>query len=1060
VGDADYWAFGGIIDWIQLDSQDPRITEPVVLAPTPMVIHKPTFATIVELTVRNSKNLYHVSYMGALLQELSLNVEQRDMLNGISFLTDLFEFLENEELAEGASRNNSDSQVVTEVQDPSSSQTVSLAEPGGNTSVYIEYLKLNPVKIKLNFLKGGEDDQEEISLHLVKRMVGKSTNSSHQRAQTLRFIVDIAMAVTSNISDAPIILNGMLLEHIYKPPDRIRDTVISHYFQSLMWQLAKFCNFDFLGNPVSFAKTLGTGLTEFFIEPYQGMLNASPGAFASGVLKGSRSLVQHTATGVFGAVESITDAVGSSAVQFIHLDAEFKQMRLRKTKLKCRNMFLRPFQDIGYGVVYGAIGIVRDPCTAYSDTKAEGCTGKTCAIIQGCGSGLVGLAAKPLVGVFDAVSHTAEFLSFTLDCIAATPRLRPIRRCRDSHIFGPGGRLLHFEPKIARGGSIMFDRNMGHTFGIVKVLRDVENQIKSSSGTETRSKTKEREERVITAEFIAKQQNEEYALVVTTKKLAILQRYRGYRHLEDETWDAVLTVDISKEITKKEREGSAFQHFNDRHGHIGELHLDKTNGATLHFRNRKVHTDASGRHKLIRIYFCAKMLSLNQWRCHWQRQLDSHKHTSTRPLDLRVKFLEECEDCAKLAEELKQYEHDLSLDNCGIISVGSWNLHSPEDCRKWAEERKQKFATKPVDAKDDAPEEDIFNTWMWKPPPKEEEFQDPSGQEPDFALTYRDQALSLHTKATEAYPKALLSSAMTPDEKWWTSKFRSGAVTVEELDSAREILAANEPDPKEYLEMHPAEEIEILRANMGGKSMDPGKAAQLKELMQIHVERRKTMYWDVSAEAPTDGLAGVAAAAPADIQTDAPAEIAASPGQGSTMSPLTATNSSLADNSFRDIENRLDHIESLLQSRMGPPSSPESESLSEQNATLRSQNDLLHNRILRLEELLREKDEGRLHHKEDEVEAAGAGAGAAAAEEALYESDAEMGIEAEREPAEAQPSTTFEINGKEGDEVGEKNGEEGTEEDEEGGDEEGWGGEEGEEVVVVEREVEERGLIE
>ena len=94
--------------------------------------------------------------------------------------------------------------VKTEVQDPSSSQTVSLAEPGGNTSVYIEYLKLNPVKIKLNFLKGGEDDQEEISLHLVKRMVGKSTNSSHQRAQTLRFIVDIAMAVTSNISTHPL----------------------------------------------------------------------------------------------------------------------------------------------------------------------------------------------------------------------------------------------------------------------------------------------------------------------------------------------------------------------------------------------------------------------------------------------------------------------------------------------------------------------------------------------------------------------------------------------------------------------------------------------------------------------------------------------------------------------------------------------------------------------------------------------------------------------------------------------------------------------------------------
>ncbi len=53
---------------------------------------------------------------------------------------------------------------------------------------------------------------------------------------------------------------------------------------------------DFLGNPISLLKNLGTGVYDFFHEPAMGLVS-SPRDFAVGITKGTSSLLKNTIYG-------------------------------------------------------------------------------------------------------------------------------------------------------------------------------------------------------------------------------------------------------------------------------------------------------------------------------------------------------------------------------------------------------------------------------------------------------------------------------------------------------------------------------------------------------------------------------------------------------------------------------------------------------------------------------------------------------------------------------------------------------------------------------------------
>ena len=123
-------------------------------------------------------------------------------------------------------------------------------------------------------------------------------------------LLEILLDHTTTISGAPIQLNTLEIEHIFKTREHIIGVLQAQYKLSLLKQIYKaVLSFDFMGSPISLISSLSTGVQDFFILPQQGLLE-SPGAFMQGLGQGTLSLVGNTTSGVFGTASKITTAAG------------------------------------------------------------------------------------------------------------------------------------------------------------------------------------------------------------------------------------------------------------------------------------------------------------------------------------------------------------------------------------------------------------------------------------------------------------------------------------------------------------------------------------------------------------------------------------------------------------------------------------------------------------------------------------------------------------------------------------------------------------------------------
>jgi hypothetical protein len=109
--------------------------------------------------------------------------------------------------------------------------------------------------------------------------------------------------------------------------------------------------------------------------------------------------------------------------------------------------FTRPFRDIENGLYGGIIGLVKVP---YNSAKRDGAYG----LVTGIPMGIVGLAAKPIVGVLDAVSHTTESMGDAVKVLTKETQV-PLRRRRLSNIFGVDGRVMAYSRTNALGTYIL-----------------------------------------------------------------------------------------------------------------------------------------------------------------------------------------------------------------------------------------------------------------------------------------------------------------------------------------------------------------------------------------------------------------------------------------------------------------------------------------------------------------------------------------------------------------------------------------------------------------------------
>ncbi len=96
---------------------------------------------------------------------------------------------------------------------------------------------------------------------------------------------------------------------------------------------------------------LGTGIQDFFYDPYQGIING-PIEAVSGMASGTKSLIQNTVEGTFGSVSKMFSS-WSKGMLFITDDPDFINRREEENLEKPSN----PIEGLGFGLYSTIAGV-------------------------------------------------------------------------------------------------------------------------------------------------------------------------------------------------------------------------------------------------------------------------------------------------------------------------------------------------------------------------------------------------------------------------------------------------------------------------------------------------------------------------------------------------------------------------------------------------------------------------------------------------------------------------------------------------------------------------------
>ncbi|KAF8453095.1 hypothetical protein BGX38DRAFT_1249760 [Terfezia claveryi] len=377
-----YQTLNLIVKWIQIDNQLYGGIFPIVLYPSvvqktgsEMEVH-PSIHSSITRVKNDSYGVYYMKYATFLLQQMTLELDE-------DFIYALLDFLK----IPGADWDKEDHDK------PICDETLDVPEPKlteAEKDVYFEVLNIQPMQVDLSFVRTDVINVED------KR-------SSHN---PIMFLVNVLTMALGNINDAPIRMTSLVLENARVSLPVLSRLVQTHYSQQALMQVHKVLgSADFLGNPVGLFNNISSGVMDIFYEPYQGLIMTDrPQEFGIGIAKGATSFVRKSVFGVSDSLSKFTGSI-SKGLTAATLDKQFQD---RRRMTRARN---RPKHAL-YGVTQGATSLASsfvDGVTGLGRKPLEGAEREgALGFFKGIGKGVVGLATKPAIGIFDLASNVTE----------------------------------------------------------------------------------------------------------------------------------------------------------------------------------------------------------------------------------------------------------------------------------------------------------------------------------------------------------------------------------------------------------------------------------------------------------------------------------------------------------------------------------------------------------------------------------------------------------------------------------------------------------------------------
>ena len=425
---AIHQTLGCSIRWLQIDNQAPDAGDDMlILYPTMLSRQKkdetvpPVFQVALVRSKDTSYGVDYYKYFTLLLQEVSLELDEIFLLK----LVDFFKFdVQGWNMDEGSLWDEKD--TITEPK---------YSEDG--SQMYFEVLQIQPARFNITFARS---ENSSLSLDLER---------SHN---PIMFVLNVFTLAIGNVTDAPIKLNALIMEHPIFTLPVLTNLITKYYTQEVLGQIHRIIgSADVLGNPVGLFNTLGSGVKDVFYEPYMGFVSDRPQDFGIGLAKGTASFMRKTIYGFSDTFSKMTGSVGKGLASAT-MDQEFQE---RRRAMKSRNKPRHAIKGVSAGasslahsVISGVTGIVEQPLKG---AEKEGFGG----FLKGIGRGIVGAVTKPVVGVFDLASNVTEGIRNTTMEDTGLDRIRPPR------FIDPSGILKPYNERESYGANLIREVDHG-----------------------------------------------------------------------------------------------------------------------------------------------------------------------------------------------------------------------------------------------------------------------------------------------------------------------------------------------------------------------------------------------------------------------------------------------------------------------------------------------------------------------------------------------------------------------------------------------------------------------
>jgi len=211
------------------------------------------------------------------------------------------------------------------------------------------------------------------------------------------------ISIISQLDTARLRLNALISENAFGSTSMMTDVLVKHYRASFWNQFHKLIgSSQFVEGSVGLVANLGTGVYDLFYEPIDGLMDAN-GSFLNGLSKGAVSLSSRAIGGTSAFTSKLAGGLGKG-VSLLTLDSQFQRnrtyRRYNKSSTVSEGLYVGT-KELGKNIVEGVTGIVVSPYRGWE-------TGGGVGFGMGVAKGLLGVALKPAVGVFDLASRATE----------------------------------------------------------------------------------------------------------------------------------------------------------------------------------------------------------------------------------------------------------------------------------------------------------------------------------------------------------------------------------------------------------------------------------------------------------------------------------------------------------------------------------------------------------------------------------------------------------------------------------------------------------------------------